>query len=153
MLLTHSSLLVLLSLPLTLAAPATKGRPRTRNPLAKRTLYYTDGGQVSNKNYDYVIAGGGLTGVVLAKRLSEDASKTILLIEAGYDQENNPEVYGGSTMPVPSRRSRDRANGDGADASQYQAAFGVSDNLKGVLVGTNLSWDQRMGRATALMWI
>ncbi|RSH94240.1 hypothetical protein EHS25_004043 [Saitozyma podzolica] len=104
MLLTHSSLLVLLSVPLTLAAPA-KGRPRTRNPLAKRTLYYTDGGQVSNKNYDYVIAGGGLTGVVLAKRLSEDASKTILLIEAGYDEENNPEVY---------------------DASQYQAAFDTS---------------------------
>jgi hypothetical protein len=98
MILTHSALLVLLSLPLTLAAPA-KGRPRTRKPLAKRTLYYTDGGQVSNKNYDYVIAGGGLTGVVLAKRLSEDASKTILLIEAGYDQENNPEVYGGSSMP------------------------------------------------------
>jgi choline dehydrogenase-like flavoprotein len=125
MLLTHSSLLVLLSVPLTLAAPA-KGRPRTRNPLAKRTLYYTDGGQVSNKNYDYVIAGGGLTGVVLAKRLSEDASKTILLIEAGYDEENNPEVYGGSSMPSASGRSGGCANVDHADASQYQAAFDVS---------------------------
>jgi choline dehydrogenase-like flavoprotein len=35
-----------------------------------------------------------LTGVVLAKRLAEDAGKTILLIEAGNDEESNPDVYG-----------------------------------------------------------
>ena len=34
-------------------------------------------------SYDYVILGGGSGGATLAARLSEDASKTVCLIEAG----------------------------------------------------------------------
>jgi hypothetical protein len=54
----------------------------------------TDGGQVSGRTYDYVIAGGGLAGMVLAKRLSEDAGRSVLVIEAGSDQEGNSDVTG-----------------------------------------------------------
>lgn len=37
------------------------------------------------KTYDYVICGGGTSGCVLAGRLAEDASLSILLVEAGAD--------------------------------------------------------------------
>ncbi|KAH5039826.1 hypothetical protein HBI74_023240 [Parastagonospora nodorum] len=44
--------------------------------------------------YDYVIVGGGTTGLVVANRLTEDASKTVLVIENGI-------LDNGTTSSIP----------------------------------------------------
>jgi hypothetical protein len=79
---------------LTLAVIPLLAGVATAAPHSKRNTAITDGSIVNGKSYDYVVAGGGLGGVVLAARLSEDSSRTVLIIEAGYDQENNPDVTG-----------------------------------------------------------
>ncbi|KAH8810280.1 hypothetical protein DL96DRAFT_1505899 [Flagelloscypha sp. PMI_526] len=47
----------------------------------------------SNVTFDYIVVGGGLTGLALASRLSEDASTTVLVIEAGDDNRKDSRVY------------------------------------------------------------
>lgn len=44
------------------------------------------------KSVDYVIIGAGTSGLVVANRLSEDPTVTVVVIEAGSDQRNNPNV-------------------------------------------------------------
>ncbi|KAG6855598.1 hypothetical protein H0H87_000393 [Tephrocybe sp. NHM501043] len=47
----------------------------------------------SNQTFDYIVVGGGLTGTTVAARLAENAGMTVLLIEAGADNRNDPRVY------------------------------------------------------------
>jgi len=43
--------------------------------------------------FDYIVVGGGLTGLTVAARLAENPSTTVLVIEAGGDNRGDPRVY------------------------------------------------------------
>ncbi|KAG9956562.1 alcohol oxidase, partial [Aureobasidium melanogenum] len=70
-----SLLLACAAIPLALAAPA-----RTSN-------------MITNDSFDYVIVGGGLTGLTVASRLSENPWIRVLVIEAGQNNHNDPRIY------------------------------------------------------------
>lgn len=53
----------------------------------------TDPALANGQTFDYIIVGGGLTGTTVAARLAENASVTVLMIEAGADERLNPQVY------------------------------------------------------------
>lgn len=43
--------------------------------------------------FDYIIIGGGTSGLVIASRLTEDHSIRVLVIEAGADRRNDPRSF------------------------------------------------------------
>ncbi|KAH7112096.1 hypothetical protein B0J11DRAFT_619700 [Dendryphion nanum] len=47
--------------------------------------------QSASNTYDYVIVGGGITGLIVANRLTEDKKKTVLVVEAG-GADDNPNI-------------------------------------------------------------
>jgi choline dehydrogenase len=48
--------------------------------------------QTTTKQYDYVIAGAGTAGLLLANILSEDPNVTVLVLEAGTDSRTEVNV-------------------------------------------------------------
>ncbi|KAG6873051.1 hypothetical protein C0995_003531 [Termitomyces sp. Mi166 len=63
--------------------------------LPKRALsgITTSPNAVSNKTFDYIVVGGGLTGTTVAARLADDPGVSVLVIEAGADDRNDTRVY------------------------------------------------------------
>lgn len=48
--------------------------------------------KAGSNDYDYIVVGGGTSGLVVASRLSEEPSVSVLVIEAGDSVLNNPNV-------------------------------------------------------------
>ena len=43
--------------------------------------------------FDYIVVGAGLTGTTVAARLAEDPALSILVVEVGADNRQDPEVF------------------------------------------------------------
>ncbi|RMD43391.1 hypothetical protein DV735_g1700, partial [Chaetothyriales sp. CBS 134920] len=54
----------------------------------------------SANTYDYVIAGGGLTGLVVANRLSEDPNVSVLVLEYGTVDRSNQSLWPGLAATI-----------------------------------------------------
>ncbi|KAF5371366.1 hypothetical protein D9615_009695 [Tricholomella constricta] len=62
--------------------------------LHKRASGVTSSASAANgQTFDYIVVGGGLTGTTVAARLAENAGVTVLLVEAGGDDRNDPRIY------------------------------------------------------------
>ncbi|KAJ7291502.1 hypothetical protein C8J57DRAFT_1273248 [Mycena rebaudengoi] len=48
---------------------------------------------INGETFDYVVIGGGLAGLTVAARLSEDPAISVLVVEAGADDRDNPQVF------------------------------------------------------------
>lgn len=51
-----------------------------------------DGAAINGRSFDYVVVGGGTSGLTAAHKLSEDSSKSVLVIEAGGDPRQNDKI-------------------------------------------------------------
>ncbi|KAL3468819.1 GMC oxidoreductase-domain-containing protein [Aspergillus californicus] len=57
----------------------------------------TDPGDVAEKMFDYIIAGGGLTGLTVAAKLTDNPNITVLVIEKGFYESNDGPIIEDAT--------------------------------------------------------
>merc|ERR1719232_1339556 len=76
------SLLLYIQTPIDAITP--DGSPPLKNLLKSHAAET----KCTSKSYDYIIAGGGLAGCVLAERLTSDGKTNVLMLEAGRPDYN-----------------------------------------------------------------
>lgn len=75
------------------AKPQTNVKREQINNLSKRASGVTSNvNDAAWQTYDYVVVGGGLTGITVAARLAEDPSVSVLIIETGQDNRFDQRV-------------------------------------------------------------
>jgi choline dehydrogenase len=61
--------------------------------LAQPSGVTSNSSAAAGQTFDYIVVGGGLAGITVAARLTENPAITVLLVEAGADDRTDPRVY------------------------------------------------------------
>lgn len=113
--------------------------------------------------YDYIVVGGGTSGLVVDNRLSEDPSVSVAVIEAGdsvFDNMNvtSPTGYGkafGNSLDWPYQSTSQKYAGNKTQTLRAAKALGGTSTINGMTylraedsqidawqkLGNNISWD------------
>ena len=89
---------LLIVVPALLSATLFASATRTNASDSEQFVMRANGGVSSNpgdaasKTFDYIVVGGGLTGITVAARLAEDPAVSVLIIEAGKDNRGDDRV-------------------------------------------------------------
>ncbi|CAD6902491.1 unnamed protein product, partial [Tilletia laevis] len=62
------------------------------NLMKRASVVTTDPSIATSRTYDYIVVGGGLAGLVVANRLSENKNIHVLVIESGADTRNDDRI-------------------------------------------------------------
>jgi len=77
---------------------------------------------MASNEYDFIIVGGGTSGLVVATRLTEDPKIRVLVLEAGEDHSTDPRVTTPALWP-----SLLRTDFDWAYESEPQVFFTIKN--------------------------
>jgi hypothetical protein len=89
----HRSILVAAFLSFATSLPVARALPATNSTLHKRASGVSwNPWDAAYQTFDYVVVGGGLTGITVAARLAENPSTTVLVLEAGGDNRFDDRV-------------------------------------------------------------
>ncbi|KAJ5155310.1 GMC oxidoreductase-domain-containing protein [Penicillium capsulatum] len=110
---------------------ATFGAASPPNEVDIQSHLVSDPKEVSGKEYDYIIAGGGLTGLTAAVKLTDNPKINVLVIEKGFYESND-----GSIIEDPSKNGD--TFGTNVDYSYSTVPMKINDQALQIRSGKGL---------------